>query len=97
MTGGDTPAISVVEGNERLLRILCGQNPEHPKWGFAHRPPPIAAGRIAIAQPGLSISMLRADLGGGAPTIAAKQVREFLTVLHDAASSIAEIELLSSE
>ncbi|GAA1560474.1 DEAD/DEAH box helicase family protein [Kribbella lupini] len=97
MTGDDTPRISVVEGNERLLLILCGQDPEHPKWGFAHRPPPIAAGRIAIAQPGLSISMLRTDLSGGAPTIAAKQVREFLTVLHDAASSIAEIELLSSE
>jgi hypothetical protein len=97
LAGHDSPKITIVEGNERLLRILCGQVSNHPNWGFAHRPPPIAAGRIGIAQPGLSISMLRTALNESVPTIAAKQVREFLTVLHDAASTVAEIELLTSE
>ncbi|WBQ04413.1 DEAD/DEAH box helicase [Kribbella sp. CA-293567] len=96
LAGEDSPKITFVEGNERLLRLLCGKNPDHPHWGFAHRPPPIAAGRVAIAQPGLSISMLHTALEKTSPTLAAKQIREFLTVLHDAASTIAEIELLTN-
>jgi len=96
LTGQDSPKITIVEGSESLLRVLCGQNPDHPGWGFAHRPPPIAVGRVAIAQPGLSISMLRTALATSPPSIAAKQIREFLTVFHDAVSTIAEIEVLTS-
>ncbi|MGC4939824.1 DEAD/DEAH box helicase [Kribbella sp. DT2] len=96
LTGRDTPAITFVEGSERLLLLLCGENPDHPDWGIARRPP-VVTGRIAVAQPGLSMNALRADLSSMEPSIAAQQVREFLTVLHDAVSSVAEIELLTCE
>ncbi|MFD7159040.1 DEAD/DEAH box helicase family protein [Kribbella sp. NPDC059898] len=96
LTGKDTPAIEIVEGSERLLLLLCGHNANHSDWGIARRPP-IVTGRIAIAQPGLSMTQLRSDLATTQPTIAAQQIREFLTVLHDSVSPVADIVLLTSD
>lgn len=98
LMGRDTPKVDVVSGSSslRLLLLLCGENPNHPDWGFARRPP-ILAGRIAIAQPGLSLAQLRTELAAPQPPIAAQQVREFLTVLHDAVSPVADIVLLAND
>jgi hypothetical protein len=95
LVGNDSPPILVVEGNRSALLVLCGQNPDHPTWSIARRAP-VVTGRIGIAQPGLDLSKLRADLATSSPSIAARQIREFLTVFHDAASTISDLILLSS-
>ncbi|MFC6155639.1 hypothetical protein [Kribbella jiaozuonensis] len=96
LTGRDSPEIDIVAGSRRLLLLLCGANSRHPDWGLARRPP-ILNGRIAIAQPGLSLKQLRAELAAAQPTLAAQQLREFLIVLHDAVSQVADIALLTSD
>ena len=42
------------------------------------------------------MTQLRAALATSTPSIAARQIREFLTVLHDATSSISDIALRAS-
>jgi len=96
LTGKDSPPITIVEGSPALLRVLCGENPDHPTWSIARRAP-VVRGRIRIAQPGLTMKKLRADLATEPPSIAARQVREFLTVLHDATSLVCDVVLLTSE
>jgi hypothetical protein len=96
LVGKGSPAITVVEGNKRLLRVLCGQDPCHPAWSIVRRAP-VVSGRIGIAQPGLSSSQLRTELGTTRPSIAASQIREFLTVLHDATADLGELTLLVSD
>lgn len=96
LSGRDSPAITIVEGSHALLRVLCGENPDHPTWSIAQRAP-VVKGRIGIAQPGLSMTQLRTALATETPSIAARQIREFLTVLHDATSSISDIALLANE
>ena len=96
LIGKDSPPITVVEGSRAALLVLCGQNPDHPTWSIARRAP-VVTGRIGIAQPGLSMTKLRADLATASPSIAARQIREFLTVLHDATSSICDLALLASQ
>lgn len=96
LIGKDSPPINVVEGSHTALLVLCGQNPDHPTWSIARRAP-VVTGRIGIAQPGLSMTKLRADLATDSPSIAARQIREFLTVLHDATSSICDLAVLASQ
>lgn len=96
LAGRSSPRMQVVEGNARLLEVLCGLNPDHPSWSIAERAP-IVVGRIAIAQPGLSYGQLLSEIGA-IPTSSALQIRELLTVLHDAVSSVTDdIEILCSE
>jgi len=95
LTGKDSPAIQVVEGSRTLLLVLCGEDSRHPSASIADRAP-VMTGRIGIAQPGLSMQALRDNLASGSPSIAARQVREFLTVLHDATADVSDVTLLTS-
>jgi hypothetical protein len=96
LVGKEGPPILVVEGSEKLLRVLCGQDPYHPGWSIVRRAP-IVTGRIGIAQPGLGMGQLRAELATTEPSLAARQIREFLTVLHDATAQVGDVTLLASE
>jgi hypothetical protein len=93
LAGSDRPSAVLVEGSRRILDVLCGNSKPHKSWSIAQRAPHLA-GHIGIAQPGLSWSALATDLAQQTPTIAARQVREFLTVWHDAAAQVADIALL---
>jgi superfamily II DNA or RNA helicase len=96
LSGDDTPPLTVIEGNERLLRTLCGKNPDHLGLSIANRPP-VVDGEIGIAQPGLGMTMLKEDLSSTTPSNAARQIRELLTVWRDASTPISSCTLLTSE
>ncbi|WP_155357663.1 DEAD/DEAH box helicase [Acrocarpospora macrocephala] len=96
LAGRSSPAIRVVRGSERLLRVLCGENAIHPQWSIKERAP-IITGCIGIAQPGLSLSELHKELRSSHPRMAAQQIRELLTVWHDATSPIGSAKLMGSK
>ncbi|GAA1376579.1 hypothetical protein GCM10009661_44990 [Catellatospora chokoriensis] len=95
LLGDEPPKMIVVEGDPESLLALCGRRHDHAGPNFAKNAP-VVQGRIGIVQPGLMMSKLRAELRTPKPNIPARQIREFLTVLHDATSSICDITLLTS-
>jgi len=88
LCGRAFPTATVVDGNPRLLEILCG---EAPRWSrmSLRRSTPIVTGHIAIVQPGLSHHLLDEELGGPAPGLSAVQTHDLLTVFHDSVSLVA--------
>lgn len=96
LIGRSKPALTIIEGSTRLLRILCGEDERHPRYSLARYTPTVSC-EISIAQPGLTISGLRKELATTPPDQSAQQIRELLTVWHDAVSAISTATLLSSE
>lgn len=95
LDGRSRPPLVIVEGRERLLRALCGLNDHHPGFSFTRCSMRIDC-EIGIVQPGLSLSRLRDDVTGQSPTVAGQQIRELLSVWHDAVGSISSLTLLGS-
>jgi hypothetical protein len=102
MTGRSTPRVTVIEGSERLLRVVCGA-----ELRFAHlsydRLRPIISGKVGIAQPGLSHQLLEAALTLPPPPSftadqlqSATQIRDLLGVLHDAVAGVHDVLVIGS-
>lgn len=89
------PYATVVDGNERLIKALCG---EEARWRRLSYPvvQPIVVGHIGIFQPGLSESALNTGLASAAPSHAVSQSHELLTVVHDSISSVASVRVVCS-
>jgi hypothetical protein len=94
LDGTAGPKAVCIEGSTRLLNVLCGKS-KHETWSITQRPPSVS-GHIGIVQPGLSWGTLAADLGNDVPSLAARQIRELLTVWHDASAQVADVTLLVS-
>jgi superfamily II DNA or RNA helicase len=95
LVGTSSPRLTIVEGSERLLRVLCGQESRHPGWSMAERAPNIT-GVVGIVQPGLSVASLERDIASDSPSTPATQIVELLTVLSDAVGSLGDASLLAS-
>lgn len=95
LSGRVGPPLNIVSGSERLLRILLGEDDRHPAYSLTTRAPIISC-RVCIAQPGLALQQLRDDLAGATPSLSGRQIRELLTVWHDAVSSVGEPVLAAS-
>lgn len=93
--GDDSPALTVVAGSPRLLSVLLGLT-SHERYSFVRYPPRLTC-TIGIAQPGLSESKLRGQLSQTVVPVPAQQIRELLTVWHDAVNDIASLELVVSQ
>lgn len=97
LNGQEAPALHLVSGDSRrILEAICGLDADHTEWSYAERPP-IVQGRIVLVQPGLSLGQLRKQLHKGTNSPYAGHVREFLTVLHNSAQALADVELISSQ
>jgi hypothetical protein len=95
LVGTSNPPLTIVEGSEQLLRVLCGQEPRHPDWSIAERAPNIT-GVVGIVQPGLGVGKLEADIGSASPGTPATQIVDLLTVLADAVGALGDASLLAS-
>ncbi|QQG96741.1 DEAD/DEAH box helicase family protein [Mycobacteroides chelonae] len=95
LVGEKSPKLTVCEGSETLLKILCGRVPEHPRYSFARYTPMVDC-NIGIVQPGLSMSMLREELARNPVPLSAQQVCELLTVWHDAVSTVSKLTVIAS-
>lgn len=91
-TGREPPAATVIEGNRRLLEVLCGEDPRFDRVSFLRRRP-LAHGEIGIAQPGLSRDEFVRSLDAQ-PSIAVVQTRDLLAVFHDSVSQVAQSVLV---
>lgn len=95
LSGRTGPPLRVVSGSQQLLRILVGEDDRHPSWSLATRSPIINC-EVCIAQPGLALQQLRDDLARTTPSLSARQIRELLTVWHDAAANVGAAVLVAS-
>jgi hypothetical protein len=88
LCGRAAPTATVIDGNPRLLEVLCG---EAPRWSrmSLRRSTPIVTGHIAIVQPGLSHHLLDQEMAMPTPGLSAVQTRDLLTVFHDSVSLVA--------
>jgi hypothetical protein len=88
LRGRASPTATVIDGNPRLLEVLCG---EAPRWSrmSLRRSTPIVIGHIAIVQPGLSRRRLEEAMAVPEPSLSAVQTRDLLTVFHDSVSLVA--------
>jgi hypothetical protein len=96
LCGRASPTAAVIDGNQHLLKVLCG---EEPRWSdiSLRRSTPIVVGHIAIVQPGLSRRRLEEEMAAPKPSLAAVQTHDLLTVFHDSVSLVApEITILCS-
>jgi len=92
---GKSPALRFVEGHERLFRVICGLEEDHQTFSLQRRPVRIDC-EIAIVQPGLDLAALERQLREEPVPLSAGQIRDLLTVWHDAVSSRGAVTLLSS-
>ncbi|WP_083211241.1 DEAD/DEAH box helicase family protein [Mycolicibacterium porcinum] len=95
LVGEKAPRITVLDGREGLLKILCGRVPDHPLYSLA-RYAPVVDCTIGIVQPGLSMSKLKQQLALDPIPLSAQQVSELLTVWHDAVSNISTLTIIAS-
>lgn len=95
LSGRSGPKLTVVEGSETLLRIICGEDKRHPAFSLTTRGPRIDC-EVGIAQPGLALQNLRDDLNSATPSRSSQQIRELLTVWHDAVALVGSPVLLST-
>jgi superfamily II DNA or RNA helicase len=95
LVGEKAPKLTVLEGREVLLEILCGRRPEHSLYSFA-RYTPILDCMIGIVQPGLSMSELKRQLALDPVPPSAQQISELLTVWHDAVSETSALTIVAS-
>jgi hypothetical protein len=93
LNGRARPVLSVVEGNIRLLNVVCG---EYDRWEHisCRRTRPILIGRVDIVQPGLSQRAFESELDRSVQS--AVQIRDLLAVFHDSVSQIATVAALCS-
>lgn len=96
LTGTSSPRLRIVEGSERLLRVLTGQNSDHEDWSLTKRPPRVADCEIGIVQPGLSYEALTNQLQQSPVPTSAQQIRDLLAVWHDAIAHISSATLIVS-
>jgi hypothetical protein len=82
------PHAVVVEGNSKLLDVLCGNNERWANLSFQQRRP-IVVGQVGIAQPGLARAVLQEELDKQIPSISAVQSCHLLSVFHDSVSMVA--------
>jgi len=94
LSGRTGPPLTIVSGSRTLLRVLLGEDGRHPAYWLTTRAP-IVECEVGIAQPGLSLKGLQNDLASDTPSIPAQQIRELLTVWHDAVALIGTPVLLS--
>lgn len=84
LSGAEGPALNLVSGSSlRLLQVALGLVPEHASLSIADSNRPIL-GKVVMVQPGLSLDALQKHLVREAPDLASQQVRELLTIAHDA-------------
>lgn len=84
LDGKEAPELRVISGqSRRLLRVILGMVPEHLSHSIADSNRPIV-GKVVMVQPGLSLDMLLQQLETSTPALASQQVRELLTIAHDA-------------
>jgi len=95
LAGEKTPKLTIIEGREVLLKVLCGQLPEHPRYSFAKYTPHVNC-TIGIVQPGLSMSKLKQELELDPVPQSAQQVSELLTVWHDAVATTSMLTVIAS-
>ncbi|WP_133799473.1 DEAD/DEAH box helicase [Kribbella caucasensis] len=81
LTGEASPRLTIIEGSERLLRVLLGINPAHRSWAL-NQNTRLVRGEVVIVQPGLSWAALQNRLGHA--DLSAQQVRDLLAVFDDA-------------
>ncbi|PQD99901.1 helicase [Mycobacterium sp. EPG1] len=95
MTGSRQPPLKIIEGRRKLLEILCGLVPDREKYSLCKYTPNVEC-TIGIVQPGISLSMLDAQLASDPIPIPAQQVSELMTVWHDAVSLASGLEIVAS-
>lgn len=97
LDGREGPVLRIVSGpGLRLLRGVLGLLPEHTALSIADSNRPIV-GKVVMVQPGLSLDSLRQQLTREHPELASQQVRELLTIAHDACTGHGvELELIAS-
>lgn len=93
LAGQRSPRLKVVEGSERLLRVLLGLDRRHPAWAIANGPYQ-PRGTVVIAQPGLKWSQLQAEITS--EDLSAIQVRDLLAVFDDALGALGASEIVCS-
>jgi hypothetical protein len=93
LIGTRSPRLKVVEGRERLLRVLLGEDRRHPGWALANGPFQ-PRGTVVIAQPGLKWSQLEAEVA--AHDLSAIQIRDLLAVFDDALGGLGESKVVCS-
>jgi hypothetical protein len=94
LTGQASPKATVQDGSLEQLLVLCGQAGRAENLSFT-RTRPVVRGTIAIVQPGLSYSKLRAGLDD--EQLSAVQIRDLLAVFHDSVSQVASTLMVCSE
>ncbi|WP_081346479.1 DEAD/DEAH box helicase [Mycobacteroides chelonae] len=95
LVGEKSPKLTVLEGRETLLKILCGHVPGHQHYSFARYTPTVDC-TIGIVQPGLSLSALRGQLALDPVPLSAQQATELLTVWHDVVSPVGKLTVIAS-
>jgi superfamily II DNA or RNA helicase len=93
LTGQRSPRLKIIEGSERLLRVLLGVDRRHPAWAIANGPYQ-PRGTVVIAQPGLRWSQLRAEVAVN--DLSAIQIRDLLAVFDDALGALGTAEIVCS-
>jgi superfamily II DNA or RNA helicase len=88
LKGRAAPRATLVDGNARLLDVLCGENEKWAKVSF-RRTRPIVTGHVGIAQPGLARALLETELGKPDPGLSAVQSSDILSMFSDCVSMVA--------
>ncbi|ORA76765.1 helicase [Mycolicibacter kumamotonensis] len=92
-SGVSSPALTLIDGSEPLLRALLGLIPGHPNWSLSNRPFRLR-GTVVIAQPGLSWNQL--ESGVEQDLLSAVQIRDLLAVFDDSLGGLADSVLVCS-
>jgi len=95
LKGRATPQATVIDGNSRLLDVLCGETHKWERLSYA-RTRPIVTGHVGIVQPGLSRHKLENDLVQPRSSQSALQTRDLLAAFHDSVSMVATVMVLCS-
>jgi hypothetical protein len=97
LVGKRHPLARIVEGNRRVLLVLCGESERWNSLAFTHRRP-IVRGEIWVAQPGLSRRQFIKEFSSAPQTLGANQVRELLAIFHDSVANVTQVSgMLCSE
>jgi hypothetical protein len=97
LTGKTRPLARFVEGNRKVLLVLCGESKRWHNVALTHRRP-IIRGEIWVVQPGFSRSQFIKEFTSTPPTLGANQVRELLTIFHDSVANVTQVSgILCSE